>query len=1256
LVPLGPILIALGLDAGAGVGVELLRGVVVRFWAWAVDDGNLDRLFRDLDDLYGHNPAFSSTALAPVREDPQFVLQLAVAFATGSFNTQEVATIIVPYVGATENQTEQELALDIAVQLKRLLPRAVKDDTEGLHLHMDLLEANMADQVKALHDSLTDASAQALRVGPTIQVVPTAATVRSEGVGVPKLVRDRLDELRSRQPHEANAIERSIFGGGDPRIGLRSAVDHPPTWLAESSQAAWTVVAEIADRYLLRDVEETAFVAAAERPGPWRASSLARASMAARARGSIDRADELLASAREIDPHDADVEYAEIFQEPDESAKLARFDAMAEPRDTRQRWFRQAGRALALLMTKRYQEARAALDEADEIRPDALLARIYRVLIDLNENFDAHGREETVDRARLLSAIDRLLSLRDDFRELGRLEESGLFLAYAAKAAAVAGERERAKELLTTVLDEGERHAVVAEGHSELAAAAALVDDALVRELIPEPGETDSSRLAWAQAVSVTGDEINVVQALGLLDALVTAPDEAIRQQAAFTRLALALEHPTIDWSEEAAAALRELDAAAEAMLLAERHARLGENEPAKRLLLPHLDDLGVLRVYVSILAREEAWEAVVNVLRPVVERSTSSPSQKLLFADAARRSGARGDASRVLNELRSNLTISQSDRDHAFYLACRIAERAGDFGELEQLTAAWLEQHPDSEEAAWRRIFALFQLARPEEALLLIDAQSLEPQDEGEARLIALIVERAAPIGEAVMRMRDLSDRFGRPETLEALLLITALRSEQEQDEKLAEELSQRLQEFVERFPDSQAIRSVQIEPTDEGIDRLFRDYIEPVAVRGAEQHEQLINGQIPVPVVAASTGTPLSFLWWELQGMLPLAFPDRALLDLEREDAADAISAAVARDPSSFVIPRLCSGAVQQAIANAFPGSRIVHATLADLDNAADHAESISRDHMLVGTDPISGQRWRAEIPAAVAASRAAELRSAAESAQRIGNPDPDIDSDRPTDLDELIRENEAGPAFASWPASFALAQRRGLPLFSDDRVIRVIARRANLPSFGTLALLDALTAKGLLDARERIDARRALRALGAFGLSNDIDELVAEAREAQWHLTASLRGALLDRTAWRTLPGESLRFWVPFLSAAREAPDLFPGWTSRVIDAGVLSFPVAVDHAFLARSLLLVSLMAESADGLFGDLIEPLRTTLKLSGEREDPLAGALRMLEEFLNQPNYRPLAPAIRSLMIHQLSFRDQIAVLVGARIREPWER
>jgi hypothetical protein len=58
----------------------------------------------------------------------------------------------------------------------------------------------------------------------------------------------------------------------------------------------------------------------------------------------------------------------------------------------------------------------------------------------------------------------------------------------------------------------------------------------------------------------------------------------------------------------------------------------------------------------------------------------------------------------------------------------------------------------------------------------------------------------------------------------------------------------------------------------------------------------------------------------------------------------------------------------------------------------------------------------------------------------------------------------------------------------MYSDDRVIRVLARQAGLPSFGTLAIVEALAKRGLLTGEAKDRAREALQEAGAIDFSGE------------------------------------------------------------------------------------------------------------------------------------------------------------------------
>lgn len=71
------------------------------------------------------------------------------------------------------------------------------------------------------------------------------------------------------------------------------------------------------------------------------------------------------------------------------------------------------------------------------------------------------------------------------------------------------------------------------------------------------------------------------------------------------------------------------------------------------------------------------------------------------------------------------------------------------------------------------------------------------------------------------------------------------------------------------------------------------------------------------------------------------------------------------------------------------------------------------------------------------------------------------------------------------AAVAGTMAIASRERLPIYSDDRVLRLLYRQAGIPSFGTVALLELLGKRSMINPEERRQAIEALRTAGAIEL---------------------------------------------------------------------------------------------------------------------------------------------------------------------------
>jgi hypothetical protein len=255
------------------------------------------------------------------------------------------------------------------------------------------------------------------------------------------------------------------------------------------------------------------------------------------------------------------------------------------------------------------------------------------------------------------------------------------------------------------------------------------------------------------------------------------------------------------------------------------------------------------------------------------------------------------------------------------------------------------------------------------------------------------------------------------------------------------------------------------------------------------------------------------------------------------------------------------------------------------------------------------------------------------------------PDTAPERPTKFDELIQQTLEQPTLKTWAASYAVAAGLTFPLYSDDRYVRVLARREGIASFGTVAVLEALVERGRLQPEELAVARRRLRASGALGIPAAQQELIDEAAAADWDITDSIRQSLLDPAAWRPVDA-GIRRHVALLRAVFENdPSRFRDWVIRVLDAIHITHPR--EHLNVHAYLLLAAAWASESSEFVQAMIKALRTVPLILGVRsltQDPVTAAFDLLLSFGDgQP------PAFRAALfgqvIRKLGYTDQLRMI-----------
>jgi hypothetical protein len=131
------------------------------------------------------------------------------------------------------------------------------------------------------------------------------------------------------------------------------------------------------------------------------------------------------------------------------------------------------------------------------------------------------------------------------------------------------------------------------------------------------------------------------------------------------------------------------------------------------------------------------------------------SSEDRLIYADALRRTGSTQEALAQLVSLRRDEVVPHDIRADAYASSAQIASDALDYPALEAVSREWLEFNPTDLQAGWARVLALFRLMRADEALALARELHLEPRSERDAHLMAATLEQASDPLTATKRDR---------------------------------------------------------------------------------------------------------------------------------------------------------------------------------------------------------------------------------------------------------------------------------------------------------------------------------------------------------------------------------------------------------------------------------------------------------------------------------------------------------------------
>jgi hypothetical protein len=900
---------------------------------------------------------------------------------------------------------------------------------------------------------------------------------------------------------------------------------------------------------------EQQFVIAAEDDGEDPARQWVRAANAALQDDRPTRSEELLQTARSLaDRTHPALALADVqSQKLTPTAVLERLEDV-EPVIDADTVGLASARAQARLLKEELDFADEALGDAERVDPEEPRVRELRALWHLQHAHRHVVENIEIDPADLTAAEAAFLVLRKDMQRRGRGDESGAMLSRALEALLIGKQFKQASGLLDEAT-EAERH-----GSARLALArqALLCERSeLALELVRAGPKTDIGEAIEASVNIVSNIEDAQEEALKILDRLLFSTDVDVQVEAALARAVACLDrNAPAEWSDRAGEILTARDAEAADILHGRAHLAKREFGEAEAILRRHADKPEGLNALIDAAAMQDDFETAL-------QRSDARLRQRhdvaavLQHARLLSGAGRQTDALKEFSEVAgAPEALLPGEREDAFFQAVSLAQTLKRYAEMEALSGEAIAREMTSEHFHWGRALARFMLSRHSEALRELDEAHIEPSTLGQAELLARILYQSETPNDALRRNVELSARFGNPEGLEALLIVMSPRAD-ELDDATAAAIQKSLETFAERFPDSAKIVQREIPDTEEGIRQLLIE-MAPAGDRGQEFFEGIKDGSTVTAVLAAVHKRSVSELWAALT-MLPTAYGDTGLEDLEFQDARKSLASPVVFDPSSLSVLALLGDDVAQIVLRALPGSQLAQATLEDADRGVNPMNDPRSPAGSVLTEPTTGEPIVIPIDVADASRRAKRQQAHARLALAL-EAEPDAAADSDDEMERALLDDESmDAALRTWAATLTVAARRGLPVLSDDRRVRLYARGGGLPSFGTLTFLRALVDTGDLAERVYADARLALLEAGSIGLHPDGDELTRVARKHHWEPNRAIYTLLTDPTLWEP---DAIRAWgavSTLLSSVRtEAPEKLGPWVARLVDAAKQAKP--------------------------------------------------------------------------------------------------
>ena len=370
------------------------------------------------------------------------------------------------------------------------------------------------------------------------------------------------------------------------------------------------------------------------------------------------------------------------------------------------------------------------------------------------------------------------------------------------------------------------------------------------------------------------------------------------------------------------------------------------------------------------------------------------------------------------------------------------------DWPKMESYARALTKEFPQDKRAGWMVVYALHSQVKNPHAWAYMVGNDLVPIDEDTARIAIAVSGLVETSTEDFDRLLDMADEFAESEEIAGVALMTLLTTgdrinlADEQGSRLVEALS----DFFARYPESNVLRSLDVEEPEEIWDVMADLQAESGHVDSLSDHVRY--GRIPYGVLLWVRDVPYaSALLSLIAGSLTAISADENQRNRERQVACQALGGKVVADTSVGVVG-LAAGLDLGRLIEGFDSVLVADELIQDARRAVLFAQA---PVSAVGDfDPLDGRPILIEtdqVQRQEEVERAESLLALLESWQPITS--GRLPSPAAVDGEE--------DSFRPWDASIRVAMSRDCALWCDDLGLRTMAALVGVPVFGTWALYE-------------------------------------------------------------------------------------------------------------------------------------------------------------------------------------------------------